>query len=59
MLTGLQTEIDAHPELIGASKEVIINALNTDGTAQTESWAVRDDVLNMVDRLMAQWAGEE
>lgn len=47
MLEGLQTEIDAHPELNGASKEIIINALNADGTAQTETWAVRDDILKV------------
>lgn len=47
MFEGLQTEIDAHPELTGASKEIIINALNADGTAQVESWAVRNNVLKV------------
>ena len=47
MLTGLQEEIDAHAELTGASKEIIINALNADDTAQTETWAVRDDILKV------------
>ena len=30
MLTGLQTEIDKHQELTGASKEIIISALNSE-----------------------------
>lgn len=38
MLTGLQAEIDARPELNGASKNIIMSALNTDGSAQTEAW---------------------
>jgi hypothetical protein len=40
MLTGLQQEIDNCPELTGASKEIIINTLNADGSAQTEMWIV-------------------
>lgn len=47
MLTGLQTEIDAHQELTGASKEIIINTLNADDTAQTETWTVRDDIIKV------------
>lgn len=47
MLEGLQIEINAHLELTGASKEIIINALNADGTAQTETWVVRNDILKV------------
>jgi hypothetical protein len=41
MLNGLQTEIDAHPELTGASREIIMRVLNQDGSAQTETWEVK------------------
>lgn len=40
MLQGLQEEIDKHPELTGASKEIIISTLNTDGTAEVEAWDI-------------------
>ena len=42
MLEGLQAEINAHAEFTGASNRIIMQVLNTDGTAQTESWAVND-----------------
>lgn len=38
MLSGLQEEILLHPELAGASKEIVINTLNADGTANIETW---------------------
>ena len=40
MLEGLQTEIDAHQEFIGAEKRIIVDALNKDGSALAEAWAV-------------------
>ena len=40
MLEGLQEEIDKHPEFIGASNRIIMNSLNEDDTAETESWDV-------------------
>jgi len=43
MLEGLQNEIDAHPEFVGASNRIIKDALNKDGTAQTETWVVSDE----------------
>jgi len=47
MLSGLQEEIALHTEFTGASKDIIVNALNADGTAQTETWIVMDDVLKI------------
>lgn len=38
MLNGLQTEIDQHPELTGASPRIIMAALNAPGSAQIEEW---------------------
>lgn len=38
MLEGLQDEIAAHPEFTGASRQIIMDALNKDGSAQTETW---------------------
>jgi len=38
MLERLQTEIDAHPEFIGAERRIIMAELNKDGSAQTEAW---------------------
>lgn len=43
MLNGLQNEITLHSELNGASKEIIIDFLNKDGTAIVESWTNRND----------------
>jgi|GEM_PF-4242811 len=40
MLEGLQTEIDLHPELTGASPRIIIEALNKPGSASVESWVI-------------------
>ena len=37
MLIGLQDEINLHPELIGACKEIIINTLNEPGSAVIET----------------------
>ena len=47
MLSGLQDEINNHPELQTASKDIIINALNADGTAQTETWAVMSETVKI------------
>jgi len=47
MLAGSQEEIALHQELNGASKDIIIMSLNTDGTSQTESYVVMDDVLKV------------
>jgi hypothetical protein len=44
MLEGLQTEIDNNPSFAGASVKYILNTLNQDGSAQTETWAVMDTV---------------
>lgn len=38
MLENLQTEIDNHPEFLGASNKIIIETLNTNGSAEIESW---------------------
>lgn len=38
MLNGLQEEIGLHPELTCASKEIVINTLNADGTANIETY---------------------
>jgi len=38
MLNGLQEEIAIHPEFVGASREIIINALNADGTSIADTW---------------------
>lgn len=38
MLNGLQEEIALHKELTGAAKEIVINILNADGTANIETW---------------------
>jgi hypothetical protein len=43
MLNGLIDEIALHNELNGASKEIVINFLNQDGTAIVESWTNRND----------------
>ena len=43
MLNGLIEEIVLHNELNGASKEIIINFLNKDGTAIVESWTNKND----------------
>ncbi|WP_321495646.1 hypothetical protein [uncultured Desulfobacter sp.] len=40
MLDGLQTEIAARSELAGASKKIIMAALNDPGSAETEAWVV-------------------
>ena len=37
MLSGLQDEINLHPELTGACKEIIINTLNEPGSAVIET----------------------
>ena len=42
MLEGLQEEISAHTEFVGASKQIIINALNEDGTAQVPASVTSD-----------------
>jgi len=47
MLTGLQQEIDAHPELVGSSAKKRMEALNQDGSAQVESYVVKDDVVKI------------
>ena len=46
MLEGLQTEIDRYPELVGASNEIKMRAINS-ATAETELWVVRDDELKV------------
>lgn len=38
MLEGLQQEIEAHPELYGASPRIVIQELNTPGSAHVEAW---------------------
>ena len=40
MLTGLQEEITSRVDLATASKERIMQLLNADGSALTETWAV-------------------
>jgi len=40
MLVGLQEEIDKHPELVGASKEIIIKTLNKEGSAEVKTWVI-------------------
>ena len=47
MLARLEEEINNYPDLITASKDIIINVLNADGTAQVETWIVIDDVLKI------------
>lgn len=47
MLSGLQEEINNHTELQTASKDIIINALNADGTAQTETWSVMSETVKI------------
>ena len=42
MLTGLQNEINNHSDLITASKEIVMQKLNADGSALVEAWAVID-----------------
>jgi len=46
MLTGLQEEIDKYPELIGASKKVIMNKLNTE-PGQVETWIAQEGALKV------------
>lgn len=42
MLYGLQAEIDRYPGLVGASKKLICDTINT-APALIEAWVVRDD----------------
>lgn len=43
MLAGLIEEIAAHPELTGACKEIVVNALNEPGSALVESWKINPE----------------
>ena len=43
MLSGLQDEINLHPELTGACKEIVINTLNEPGSALVESWKINPE----------------
>jgi hypothetical protein len=43
MLSGLQEEIDRHPELTGAASNIIMDRLNRDGTASVETWVVSSE----------------
>ena len=43
MLNGLQDEINLHPELTGACKEIVVNALNEPGSALVESWKINPE----------------
>ena len=43
MLEGLQTEIDTHPELTGASKQIKMDFLNAPGSANVEAWITAPD----------------
>jgi len=40
MLEGLQTEIDSHPELTGASDRIIMAAFNEPGSAGIDEWVL-------------------
>ena len=43
MLSGLQDEINLHPELTGACKEIVVNTLNEHGSALVESWKINPE----------------
>ncbi len=43
MLSGLQDEINLHPELTGACKEIVVNTLNEPGSALVESWNINPE----------------
>ena len=43
MLSELQNEINLHPELTGACKEIVVNALNEPGSALVESWKINPE----------------
>ena len=47
MIDGLQDEINAHSEFVGAGKKVIMAALNTDGTANVETWVTSTDTIKV------------
>ena len=60
MLEGLQVEIDKHPELTGASRTVIMNALNEPGSAIAESWVVNPEpVMLTVNDVYTKYASNE
>jgi len=60
MLEGLQTEIDTHPELTGASPKLVISKLNAPGSALIEAWITNPErVLVSINEIYTYYICDE